>query len=288
MSETQEITKNRTLFVRILTSKFLWLVIIFLLIIAAVIRIASDKIEEARSTYPGLPQAGGFSYSFVKQDYFSRDEYNFLSYEDDEYYTRRGIDVSEFQGEIDWTLVKESGVEFAMIRLGYRANSSGELNLDARFQENIKGAYDAGIDVGVYFFSQALTVDEAIKEAQFVCKNIKSKYINMPIAFDMEPLTLTESDRIHGLKMRDITEIADAFCTVIEKHGYDAVIYGNPTWIYHNINLSLLPERKIWLAHYTHFSGFPYEYTIWQYTDSGVIGGIETLVDLDLQFVKKQ
>ena len=281
-------TKKKSIVLRILTSRFLWLVIIFALIVGAVVKIAQDKIEEARSTYGGLSAEGGVDYSFVNPDGFSRDEYNFLSYEDDEYYTRRGIDVSAFQGDIDWNLVKESGVEFVMIRVGYRGYESGNIFLDEKFEQNIDGATDAGIDVGVYFFSQAITVEEAIEEAQFVCEQIKHKKISMPVAFDMEPNTYTESDRIHYLTMNEITEFSDAFCTVVEKHGYEPIIYGNPTWIYNHVNLSLITGRNLWLAHYTNHSGFPYEYRMWQYTDSGIIGGIDTPVDLDLQFIKKQ
>ncbi len=279
--------KNKNIFVRVFTSKFFWLVIVFLLALMAVLYYASVEIEKARSTYSGLPEEGGYPYSTIKSEGFYRDEYNFLAYEDEEYYTRRGIDVSEHQGEIDWEKVAESGVQFAMVRLGYTGNNTGEMNLDAWFEVNVKNARKAGIDVGVYYFAQARTVEEAIAEAQFVCKNLRGKNINMPVVFDMEPLTNTEDDRIHGLTMIEVTEIADAFCEVVEKHGYEALIYGNPSWIYSRYNLSLLTSRKLWLAHYTEFSGFPYKYEFWQYTDSGSIEGIETDVDLDLQFVKK-
>jgi len=283
-----ERTKKKSIVLRMLTSRFLWLIIVFALIVGAVIKMAQDKIEEARSTYGGLSEEGGVEYSFVEANGFSRDEYNFLSYEDDEYYTRRGIDVSAFQGDIDWNAVKESGVEFVMIRVGYRGYETGTIYLDEKFEQNIDGANAAGIDVGVYFFSQAITVEEAIEEAQFVCEQIKHKTISMPVAFDMEPNTYSESDRIHYLTIREITELSDAFCTVVEKHGYDPIIYGNPAWIHNNLNLSLINGREIWLAHYTDYSRFPYKYKLWQYTDSGVVGGIGTLVDLDLQFIKKQ
>ena len=284
----QETKQNRNIVLRILTSKSLWILLISALVIFAVIKIAEAEIEKARSTYGGISDEGTVDYSFVSKEGFSRDEYNFISYEDDEYYTRRGIDVSAFQGEIDWNLVKESGVEFAMIRVGYRGYEQGQIHLDPYLESNIDGANAAGIDVGVYFFSQAITVEEAIEEAQFVCECIKGKKISMPVAFDMEPTTHTENDRIHNLTMREITEISDAFCTVIEKHGYEPIIYGNPTWIYNHLNLSIITGRNIWLANYTEFSHFPYEYLMWQYTDSGTIGGIEGGVDLDLQFVKKQ
>ncbi|MBO4235396.1 MAG: glycoside hydrolase family 25 protein [Firmicutes bacterium] len=279
--------KKNNIFARIFTSKFFWLVLIFAAIIVAVMYYASMQIEKARSTYAGLPAEGGYAYSDLSYEYFYRDGYNFLAYEDDEYYTRRGIDVSEFQGGIDWKLVAECGVQFVMVRLGYTGNNTGIMNLDAYFETNVKGAREAGLDVGVYYFSQARSVEEAIAEAQFVCKNIRNKKINMPVAFDMEPLTGTESDRIHGLTMREITEISDAFCDIVEKHGYEAMIYGNPTWIYKRLNLGLLTGRNLWLAHYTDFSDFPYRYSFWQYTDRGTIDGIEGAVDLDIQFIKK-
>lgn len=276
-------------------SKFFWLTVLFIAIICLVIFIAESKIaaarEEAREAtlniYPGLPAEGGFPTTVIYPEYFYRDEYNFLAYEDDTYYTRRGIDVSEHQGEIDWEAVRESGVEFAMIRLGYSASYSGNMYLDKYFEANYEGAKAAGIEVGVYYFSQAINVEEAIEEAKLVCENIKDKDITMPVAYDMEPVSWTTDDRIHVLGMPEITEITDAFCTIIENHGYETVVYGNPSWIFNNVNLSLLPERNIWMAHYTENPSFPYKYVMWQYSSTGIIGGIDTLVDLDLLFVKK-
>ena len=290
MSETQKTrTKNKkSPIIILLTSKFFWLVIVFLLIVLIIAKTAYDLVEEARSIYEGLPEEAGYENLDIDINLLSRDEYNFLSYSDDKYETRRGIDVSEHQASIDWEKVSESGVEFAIIRLGYTGNDTGTKYLDVEFEENVKGAARNGIDVGVYYFSQAITVEEAIEEAKFVCEHLRGKDIKMPVAFDMEPLTGTESDRISGLSMREITEIADAFCTVVEKHGYDTLIYGNPTWIYSHFNLSLLTHRKIWLAHYNHATKFPYKYVIWQYSDSGTIEGISTGVDLNIQFIEKK
>lgn len=282
-------TENRKSILRlILTSKFFWLVVAFLLILGTVIKIASDMVEEARSTYEGLPAEGGYPLSDISDQGFSLSDSFFLSYEDDNYYSRQGIDVSEHQGSIDWELVASDGIEFAFIRLGYTGNDTGTKYLDAYYEENIKGARNAGLDVGVYYFSQAITVEEAIEEAKFVCDNLRGKKIDLPVVFDMEPVTDTANDRIANLTMREITEIADAFCTVIEKHGYDSLIYGNPSWIYRNFNLSLLTERKLWLAHYTTYTYFPYKYYYWQYTDSGRVNGIETNCDMNIQFVEKE
>lgn len=279
--------KDKSILRLLLTSKFFWLVIIFLLIIGIVIKVAADMIEEARSTYSGLPDENGYPLSTITDEGFSLDENYFLVYEDDNYYSRHGIDVSEHQGYIDWDLVAEQGVEFAMIRLGYTGNDTGSKYLDACFEDNYKGAKKNGIDVGVYYFSQAISVEEAISEAQFVCENLKGKKINMPVVFDMEPIHENSKDRIANLTMKEITEITDAFCDIVEKHGYDALMYGNPSWIYKNLNLSLLTGRKLWLAHYVSYTQFPYEFVMWQYTDSGYISGIGTKVDLDIQFIKK-
>ena len=217
---------------------------------------------------------------------YFQDDFNFRAYEDDNYTYKRGIDVSEFQGEIDWQKVKEAGVEFAIIRCGYRGADSGEIYEDSRFSENIKGAKKQGIEVGLYFFSQAINADEAVKEAAYCCKLAKGNKITMPIAFDME-YAYGERDRIYGLTMAQKTEIADAFCEVVENHGYDSLIYGNPTWLFSSYNVSLLEKRNFWLAHYGGSTGFPYHYGMWQYNDQGIVDGINSTTDLNVYFVKK-
>lgn len=286
--------QKKNIILRILTSRFFWLLVVLFIafgcVLSAVIKHSQEEIEKARSTYSGLSKTGGYPFSTKVEEGLYIDEYSFGSYEDDQYTSRRGIDVSVYQGDIDWARVKEAGVEFAMIRLGFTGNDSGEMFLDEYFEANVQGATEAGIDVGVYYFSQARNVDEAIAEAQFVCRNLVGKKITMPVAFDMEPLSGTESDRIHGLKMLDVTEIADAFCEVVDKHGYESILYGNPSWIFYHYNLSHLTHRKLWMAHYTYMSGlsgFPYEYVMWQYSDMGIVDGIEGYVDLDIQFIKK-
>ncbi|MCR4667965.1 MAG: glycoside hydrolase family 25 protein [Clostridia bacterium] len=273
---------------RIALNKFhiIYMLVALALVICAIIAISLllDRTTRIDTEYTGLKEEKGFPMAQLNVDNMFYDEYNFRSYEDEHYKSRRGIDVSEHQGYIDWEKVKDSGVQFAFIRLGFSSYDDGSLHMDTWYEDNISRARDAGIDVGVYFFSQATTVEEAIEEARFVIEHLPSK-LEMPVAFDMEPVT--DHDRIAVLGMREKTEIADAFCSVIEKNGYKSIIYGNPTWIYSGLNLSLLSGRELWLAHYTFWSGFPYEYAIWQYSSEGTLEGISTSVDLNMQLVRK-
>lgn len=209
-----------------------------------------------------------------------------LYYEDDTYTSLTGIDVSYYQKEIDWEKVKEDGVDFAMIRLGYRGSESGEIRMDSRFKENIKGARRAGLDVGVYFFSQATSTDEAIEEARYVVRHIRGKGVHYPVAFDMEPVS-GESDRISGLTAEERTQIADAFCKVIERNGYTPMVYGNPHWLETRLELGYLTDYDTWLAHYTEQTEYPYDFRIWQYSDRGRVDGIEGRVDLDIMLIEK-
>lgn len=209
-----------------------------------------------------------------------------LYYEDDDYTSVTGIDVSYYQKEIDWDKVKADGVDFAMIRLGYRGSESGSIQMDSRFKENIKGARKAGLDIGVYFFSQATSAEEAIEEARYVVRHIRGKGVHYPVAFDMEPVN-GEEDRISGLTVEERTQIADAFCKVIERNGYTPMVYGNPHWLENRVELGYLTGYDTWLAHYTDQTAYPYSFRIWQYSDAGKVDGIEGRVDMDILLVEK-
>lgn len=208
-----------------------------------------------------------------------------LAYDDKSFHSRKGIDVSVFQGDIDWKKVKASGIDFVMIRLGFRSSESGIIHLDSKFEDNVKGAKEAGLNVGVYFFSQAINTEEAIEEAKFVLKHIRFRGIDYPVAFDMEPVN--ETDRIKNLSAMEKTEIADAFCKTIKKKGHKSVIYGNPTWLRNHINLDFLTEHELWLAHYTPETDFSSKFRMWQYTETGLIDGIDGYVDFNLYFEEK-
>lgn len=209
-----------------------------------------------------------------------------VSYSDETYRSVTGIDVSYYQQKIDWKKVADDDVDFAMIRMGYRGFEEGKLQKDSFFGKNIKDAKKAGLDVGVYFFSQAVSPAEAVEEARYVIRHIKGKGVNYPVVFDMEPIPGTE--RIKTLTKKEKTEIADAFCQVIERNGYTPMIYGNPDWLKNHIELSYLTRYPIWLAHYTADrkpTDFPFAFDMWQYTDKGKVKGIKGKVDLNIRFI---
>ena len=194
-----------------------------------------------------------------------------------------GIDVSYYQGKIDWKKVKASGIEFAMIRLGYRGyGEEGKLVEDKMAFENIEGALDAGLQVGVYFFSQAITVEEAVEEAEFVLKRIKVYDITMPVVYDWE--YISEEARTAKMDRRTLTDCYKAFCEKITQAGYTAMAYFNTYQSRQLMYLHELEDYPFWLALYSDRMTFPYRFEMWQYTDSGIVPGIEGKVDINLLF----
>lgn len=194
-----------------------------------------------------------------------------------------GIDVSSWQYDIDWEAVADAGAEFAMIRIGYRGSESGRLNADKYAQQNLAGAKEAGLHIGVYFFSQALTREEAEEEAYYVLGVIQDLDITMPVVFDWEKVD-NEKSRSVNMDRRTLTDCALTFLETIEIAGYDAMVYFNP---YQSRNLLYLAELKqydFWLANYTDRMDFPYKVKMWQYTDSGNIPGIDTPCDFNIYF----
>ena len=226
-----------------------------------------------------------FPLSDLDPDSYFVDDYSFRSYSDGKITSKRGIDVSEHQGEINWSKVKEAGVDFAFIRIGYRTYDQGNIKDDYYFKYNIENAKANGIDVGVYFFSQAIDVDEAIEEAKYVIKKLKPYDLDLPVAFDMEEVS-GFMDRIYWMSKEDVTAVADAFCDTIEKKGYDSIIYTNPSWTHRKLDLQMLVDRKIWLANYTERTTFPYRFEFWQYSETGTVDGIDSNVDLNIMFVR--
>ena len=195
-----------------------------------------------------------------------------------------GIDVSSHQGLIDWDRVAADGVEFAMIRVGYRGYTVGSLNQDSYWEYNINGALNAGLDVGIYFYSQATSVEEAQEEALYTLERINGYSITYPVVFDWERVSGPES-RTSTTPEEVITACAQAFCQVIGEAGYTAMLYGSPSKVGEDISLSLLSEYPFWLAHYTtgwRPTSFNYHFDMWQYTSSGHVDGIDGRVDLDI------
>ena len=190
-----------------------------------------------------------------------------------------GIDVSKYQKEIDWQKVAAAGVEFAIIRCGYRGSSTGKLVVDPYFERNIKGATEAGIQVGVYFFTQAVNEVEAVEEASMAAELCKGYHLDYPIFIDVEGAG--GNGRADGLDRDTRTAVAKAFCETAKNAGYHGGIYSGRYWFYNNLNDDELQEYTHWLAEYRANPLFTGKFRIWQYTSSGTIDGISTRVDLD-------
>ena len=195
-----------------------------------------------------------------------------------------GIDVSAYQGEIDWKTVAESGVDYAIIRLGYRGYESGKLVEDKFARANLEGAAEAGIPVGVYFFSQALNVEEAKEEAQFVLDMIKDYDVEMPVVFDWEHVS-SETARTNEMDPYVATDCAKAFLQTIEEAGYWPMMYFNSHQARKLFYLDQLMEYDFWLALYSDRMTFPYKVDMWQYTCTGTIPGIFGDVDVNVMFL---
>jgi GH25 family lysozyme M1 (1,4-beta-N-acetylmuramidase) len=212
-----------------------------------------------------------------------------FSYDDDQYTSSWGIDVSFHQGTIDWQKAAQSGIQFAMIRVGYRGYESGILNEDSQFRANMSGTAEAGVATGVYFFSSAITTAEAEEEASYVLNEIKDYVVTGPIGYDME--NVGDNDRIAVLDTAQRTEIAAAFCNRIREAGYVPMIYGSSNWLQNMIRMQdLQDDYAFWLASYHEVlkePDFPFVFAIWQYANDGVIDGIEKPCDLNLWIRKK-
>lgn len=192
-----------------------------------------------------------------------------------------GIDVSKWNGNIDWNAVKNSGVSYVIIRCGYRGSSQGSLIVDPKFQSNIKGATDAGLKVGVYFFTQAVDRVEAVEEASMVLDLIKNYRISYPVFLDVE----ASGGRADGISAETRTEVCKAFCQTIQNANYTAGIYANKTWLTSKMDASQLSAYKIWLAQYASAPTYTGRYDLWQYKSAGRVSGITGDVDLNLSYL---
>lgn len=253
--------------------------IFLLLLIAAVIIVAANRDA-------GEPATGGNGISFLD---LPRNEYDrelfaeedgFIRYED----SLVGIDVSAHQGEIDWEKVKADGVDFAIIRAAYRGYTGGSLSMDPWFKENLKGAKDAGLQVGIYFFSQAVSVEEAEEEAKFLLECLDGEKLDLPVYYDWE--TVQAEARTDGVTGEEATDFALKFCSIVEKAGYEAGVYFNESMGYMFFRLSDVRQYEFWLAQYQSVPDFYYDFTTWQYSAGGEVDGIGTPVDLNVRFVK--
>ena len=192
-----------------------------------------------------------------------------------------GIDVSTWNGNIDWNKVKNSGVSYVIIRTGFRGSTQGALVEDNKFRQNIQGATNAGLKVGVYFFSQAVNEVEAVEEASMVLSQVRGYKLTYPVFIDVEP----SGGRADKLSSGDRTKVINAFCQTIQNGGLRAGIYANKTWLSQKMNVSALSGYKIWLAQYNSTVTYGGRYDMWQYSDKGTVAGISGKVDMNLSYL---
>jgi GH25 family lysozyme M1 (1,4-beta-N-acetylmuramidase) len=209
---------------------------------------------------------------------FQYDRHNYLKLQNLTSYA--GVDVSAFQGKIDWKKVKASGIDFAIIRLGYRGYESGKLVEDEYARANLKGASEAGLRIGAYFFSQALDIRETDQEIQFMLGILGDTKLDMPIVLDWEIPSNTA--RTRNMDSRTLTDIQRHFCGQMRSQGYEPMIYFNWYQSEHLYVLHELEEYPFWLALYQDRMTYPWKVEMWQYTDQGKVPGIYGNVDLNV------
>ena len=197
--------------------------------------------------------------------------------------SHKGIDVSKHQGEIDWAQVAADGIEFAFIRVGNRGYGTGAIVEDPQFAANIVGASTNGIKVGVYFFSQAITVEEAQEEAKFVLDKIAPYKITCPVVLDVEKVSDSEA-RMNKISKEQRTANTIAFLEAIEAAGYKSMLYHNMEMGTLMLDMTQLEDYEKWFAYYNKDIYYPYEFGVWQYSDKGKVNGINTNVDLNISF----
>lgn len=257
----------------------------------------TTMVETLRPYYPNeLVVVSNGSFNFVpirddlqKNDYVLENlnvledgEVQYL--QDGQVVSHKGIDVSKHQGNIDWTKVAADGVEFAFIRVGLRGyGTEGKLVEDEYFEQNIKGALQAGIKVGVYFYSQAITDAELLEEANLVLEKVKPYNVELPIVYDVEKVSGGKG-RANDLSVEERTRLTALFCQTIQDAGYKPMIYHNMEMSTLMLDLGQLEQYDKWFAYYNDDLYYPYAYKVWQYSEKGAVDGINEEVDLNLWF----
>ena len=233
-----------------------------------------------------IPILQGVAKNELIYDLFSKDEQTgYMTYSGPEEYMA-GIDVSVYQGEIDWRAVKDSGIDFVMIRCGNRGYVTGLLAEDANFKMNIRGAIDAGLKVGVYYFSQALTEEEALEEANFVAELLEDYDVTFPVAYDWEVVNDPDGDtaRTAYIDPEQLTNNFLVFAQRLELEGYTPVLYANKKTTVWKYDLARLQGYDLWYAEYNDIPSLPYKWQMWQYSSKGSVDGINGSVDLNICF----
>lgn len=221
---------------------------------------------------------------------FSADRYSFsvsdgrVTYLKDGVTLMHGIDVSEYQHEIDWQAVADAGIEFALIRVGWRGFSGGTINADEMYRQNIEGAQAAGLKVGAYFFSQAVSVLEAAEEAVFTAQLLEGYSLDLPVFFDWETIG-TEPARTDDVDGETVTAACLEYCKLLESAGIEAGVYTYIPSVYYKYDMDAIKDLTIWMGDPGSWPEYYYEHQIWQYSFTGTVPGIEGDVDLDVIYI---
>ena len=209
-----------------------------------------------------------------------------MMYSDDTYTSRLGIDISQYQGGIDWAQVKAAGFDFVFIRVGTRGYESGSIYEDECWAENLKEAKEAGLDAGVYFFSGAVSEQEAEEEADYIIEKLNGEPLELGIVLDVETIG-SGTSRHDDLSAEQYTANTSAFCERVRAAGYNPIVYSNIFWEATHYDMTKIGNYDVWYADYMTTPQTPYMYRFWQYTDSGTVPGINGAVDLDVELIPK-
>ncbi|MBQ8000946.1 MAG: glycoside hydrolase family 25 protein [Ruminococcus sp.] len=233
-----------------------------------------------------IPAIEGVPLSTYKDENFVTDDKGFKHYyQDGELCSYVGIDVSAYNGDIDWQAVKASGVDFVMLRIGGRGyGAEGVMYEDSYFKSNLRGAKAAGLMVGAYFFSQAVSAQEAVEEAEYALSLIGRVSLDYPVAFDWEIMEGVDEARTENISPQTLTDCARVFCDRIKKAGYTPALYTGSQLAYYKYDLGQLSDIDIWYAFYNDTPALYYNYMIWQYSCTGQVSGIQGDVDLNICF----
>ncbi|MBQ2971598.1 MAG: glycoside hydrolase family 25 protein [Ruminococcus sp.] len=230
-----------------------------------------------------IDAVAGFAKNVYENDNFIIDDKGMMTYYiDNEVASCMGVDLSEYQGDVDFNKVKAQGFDFVMLRLGGRYyGEEGDFYMDSKFYDYFEGAKDAGLRVGGYFFSQAKNAEEAVEEANYFLKQTKGLEFDYPVAFDWETIE-GDSARTDNVSSEDLTAAAIAFCDTIKESGNTAIIYSNTYLMYYKYNLEELKDIDFWVADYEEHPSMYYNFTMWQYDIEGQVDGIEGNVDMNI------
>lgn len=221
-------------------------------------------------------------YNWAEDFYVDDGKLYYNYYKDGKALGKPGIDVSEFQHDIDWEKVKATGMQVAIIRLGYRGyGSEGKIHLDSAYEHNLDSAIEVGMETGVYFFSSAINKEEGIEEAEFCLKHVKGKKIKLPIIIDTEYVFEDEGARSNEISVEDRTAAVVGFCETIEAAGYTPMVYASRDQFVKYLDIDQIGKWQFWLASYD-TPVFPYHTEGYQYSPYGLVDGIETQVDLNV------